>query len=193
KLFKTDKDVWDGIAKTYKNIRCHKNNVLHFRDILREVLDGAQATGQSALSVYSNSSATPNVDPALAETQGYSSQSLSKSSDRNWSDNEDDTKKPHKRQKVDLAQAVTTIVEELRRSRTAKQNQRTVQETAVDILYRDYESRLDTGAFVEAVNVLESESKARIFTRLRADEKRDWWLEVAIGTDIFSQCQAEEM
>ncbi|KAK9334838.1 hypothetical protein V1521DRAFT_441688 [Lipomyces starkeyi] len=85
------------------------------------------------------------------------------------------------------------MVEELRRSREAKQYQKTVQETAVDILYRDYETRLDTGAFVEAVNVLESESKARIFTRLKADEKRDRWLEVAIGTEIFSQYQAEEM
>ncbi|KAK9326632.1 hypothetical protein V1520DRAFT_123351, partial [Lipomyces starkeyi] len=162
-------------------------------DILREILDGAQATGQRALSVYSNSPATPNVDLALAERQGYSSQSQSKSFDRNWSDNEDDTKRPHKRQKVDIANAVTSMVEELRRSREAKQYQKTVQETAVDILYRDYETRLDTGAFVEAVNVLESESKARIFTRLKADEKRDRWLEVAIGTEIFSQYQAEEM
>ncbi|KAK9492809.1 hypothetical protein V1508DRAFT_439484 [Lipomyces doorenjongii] len=136
-LFKADKDL--------KNIRWHKNNVLHFRDMLREILHGAQATGQRALSVYSNSPATPNTDPALAETRGHSSQSQSKM----------------------------------------------VQETAIDILYRDYETRLDADAFVKAINVLESESKARIFTRLKADEKRDRRLEVAIGTEVFPPYQTE--
>ncbi|KAK9429393.1 hypothetical protein V1505DRAFT_171059 [Lipomyces doorenjongii] len=128
--------------------------------MLREILDGAQATGQRALSVYSNSPATPNIDPALAETRGHSSQSQSKSSDLNWSDNDDDTKRPYKKRKVDVAQAVTSMVDELRRSREAKQYQKTVQETAIDILYRDYETRLDTDAFVKAINVLESDSKA---------------------------------
>ncbi|KAK9351154.1 hypothetical protein V1505DRAFT_356395 [Lipomyces doorenjongii] len=83
------------------------------------------------------------------------------------------------------------MVDELRRSREAKQYQKTVQETAIDILYRDYETRLDTDAFVEAINVLESESKARIFTRLKADEKRDRWFEVAIGTEVFPLYQTE--
>ncbi|KAK9243841.1 hypothetical protein V1506DRAFT_543380 [Lipomyces tetrasporus] len=30
---------------------------------------------------------------------------------------------------------------------------KTIQETAIEILYRDYGNRLDTGAFVDAVNV----------------------------------------
>ncbi|KAK9372061.1 uncharacterized protein V1513DRAFT_475143 [Lipomyces chichibuensis] len=147
----------------------HKNNVLHFRDVPRETLDGAQATGQRALSVYSNSPATPQIDPAprrrvIPRNLGQSHL---------------------------IATAVSSAVEELCRFREAKQFQKTVQETAIDILYRDYETRLDTNAFVEAINVLESESKARIFTGLKADAKRDRWLEVAICTEIFPQSQAE--
>jgi hypothetical protein len=147
------------------------------------------------------------VDPTLLNTQAISipqpsafisqdssqSQSLtpsilSKSRSRNESDNEDDTKRQRKKEKIDLGQAITNMADELRRSREAKQefrDQKIVQEKAIDILYKDYENRLDNDAFVEAINVLESESKARIFTRLKADEKRDRWLEVAISTELL--------
>ncbi|KAJ8103700.1 hypothetical protein POJ06DRAFT_272386 [Lipomyces tetrasporus] len=169
-LFQADKNVWNGLAKTYKNIRCHKNNVLHFRDILGEVLDGAQATGQGALSVYSNSPAVPNIDPAQANSQVSPTIQRATSSryqsDRNESDDEDE-KRPRKKQKVDIGQAVASMVSELRRSHTE--------------------------AFVDAINVLESESKARIFTRLKSDEKRDRWLEVAIGTELLPQHQEEKV
>ncbi|KAK9365300.1 hypothetical protein V1509DRAFT_676245 [Lipomyces kononenkoae] len=149
-----------------------------------------------ALSVYSNRPAVPNIDPALADSQvsptiQRSTYSRSQS-DRNESDNEDE-KRPRKKQKVDIGQAVASKVDELRRSREAKQDKKTVQETAIDLLYRDYETRLDTDAFVDAINVLESESKARIFTRLKADEKRDRWLEVAIGTELLPQHQDEKL
>ncbi|KAK9237062.1 hypothetical protein V1525DRAFT_443235 [Lipomyces kononenkoae] len=46
-----------------------KNSVFRFREVLRQVLDGAQATGQGALSVYSNNPAISNIDAALPNTQ----------------------------------------------------------------------------------------------------------------------------
>ncbi|KAK9373140.1 uncharacterized protein V1513DRAFT_465931 [Lipomyces chichibuensis] len=180
-LFKADKSVWNGLAKvTYKNIRWHKNNVLHFRNILGEVLDGAQATGQGALS------------PIRKLVLPFNVQTSSRSqSDRNESDNEDNIKRPRTMKKIDIGQAVASMVDELRRSREAKQDKTTIQETAIDVLYRDYEAGLGIDAFVDAINVLESESKARIFTRLNADEKRDRWLEVAIGTELLPQQEEE--
>jgi hypothetical protein len=85
------------------------------------------------------------------------------------------------------------MVEELRRDRQIKQEQKTIQAQAVDIMYRDYEDRLDDEAFVQAIRVLESESKLRIFTSLRAGTKRDRWLEVEISTELLPKSVSEDV
>jgi hypothetical protein len=86
-LYKADKDVWDNLAKSYRNIKWHKNNVLPFRDILGDILDHAQATGAGAFSTQQNELADEigddlglslaNIDPTLVEIDRASTASVS--------------------------------------------------------------------------------------------------------------------
>ena len=68
------------------------------------------------------------------------------------------------------------------RRKTQVHPSRSKQEMAVALLYSDYEARLDIDSFVEAINLIENESKATIFTSMRPGDKRDRWLELQIGT-----------
>jgi hypothetical protein len=66
---------------------------------------------------------------------------------------------------------------EIRLSRESKEAEKTPQEKAIELLYKEYESRLSEDSFVEVVTFFESESKARIFIALKEGNIRDSWLE----------------
>jgi hypothetical protein len=95
-------------------------------------------------------------------------------------DRDSDTKRA--RTKPDIGLAIKGMTEELRLAREAKQalaDRKTFAERAIDILYQDYKNRMDSDAIITAIEVFETEHKARSFISLKADEKRDLWLERA--------------
>jgi hypothetical protein len=84
----------------------------------------------------------------------------------------------NKGDKVDLGIAISNMATELRLTRELKQEPiKTLQEKAIELLYKEYQDRLTDIDFVEAITLLESESKARIFVALRGGDIRDKWLE----------------
>jgi hypothetical protein len=66
-----------------------------------------------------------------------------------------------------------------------KRQAKTVQEKAIELLYSDYEQRIDDDMFLMAIKALEVESKARVFIVLRAGDKRDRWLETLVRTVLM--------
>jgi hypothetical protein len=156
-LYKADKEVWDNLAKSYRNIKWYKNNVLHWRDILSDILDHAQATGAGAFATQQDELATAieddtynNIDPSLIaldnattthapapQPQGLQTQlvvhsntprlSYSKSKSRLRSNSDDDGLKKP-RKKVELAQAIVTLAESIERDRERKERRDALKE-----------------------------------------------------------------
>jgi hypothetical protein len=172
--------------------------------MLSDILDGAQATGNDAFSALTDIFDLSKVDPKLVSTSHTSPISqvphqsqtpsiwskTSRTRSRNESDIEDEqsSKKQRKKEKIDIGQAITYMVDELRKSREAKQwlkEQKTIQEKAIEILYKDYEDRLTDEGFVVAINTLEADTKAHVFTMLKEGEKRDRWLEIAAVVELL--------
>lgn len=77
------------------------------------------------------------------------------------------------------------LTEELEKRQKMIINQAcTKQKVAVTLLYTDYESRLSDDSFVKAINLVENEGKAIIFTAMQPGIKRDCWLCGQINADF---------
>jgi hypothetical protein len=88
--------------------------------------------------------------------------------------------------KVNLGVAISNMTTELRLTRESKEEpMKTPQEKAIELLYKEYQDRLTDIDFVEAITLLESESKARIFVALRGGDIRDKWLEKNTSTELL--------
>lgn len=77
------------------------------------------------------------------------------------------------------------LAREAREARQLRQEQTmTTQEKAIDILYRDYKDRLTDADFLDAVVLVETENKARVFIALREGD-RDRWLQKNISAELY--------
>ncbi|MCJ1465730.1 hypothetical protein MMC07_004349 [Pseudocyphellaria aurata] len=180
-------------SQTHKYARWHQNNPLHNRDLLHHLFLDSLATDDGDVSMVgpvTNESGA--MDPALYDAVLNSHRQQRKPSKRKsgTSDHHDNngtaTSAMRAVSMVDgIAALMTEELSKRRKTRQPDQPQSTKQEMAIALLYSDYETRLGTEGFVEAINLIENESKAMIFTSLRAGDKRDRWLERQIGTEIW--------
>lgn len=180
----------DGLHQTHKYARWHQNNPLHNRDLLHHLFLDSLATDDGDVSMVgpvTNDSGA--MDPAMYDAlNSHRQQRKSSKRKSGTSDNHDNNRTATSAMRaVSMAEGIALMTEELSKRRKTRpdQLQSTKQEMAIALLYSDYETRLGTDAFVEAINLIENESKAMIFTSLRAGDKRDRWLERQIGTELW--------
>ena len=70
---------------------------------------------------------------------------------------------------------------------TREARAKTAQKKTINLLHKKYRDRLTDIDFVEAVTLLESESKTRVFIALKDDDIRDRWLEKNISAELLSE------
>jgi hypothetical protein len=149
-----------------------------------------------AVSIYS-SDITSSIDPRLlssipsasASTSASPVPSLYNKSKRRAkveiSDDEDGGRAIPTRKKVDLGYAITSLSVEMAKSRKLREDHKSDQEKAVQLLESEYGDRLDTMVFIKACTFFEDEHKARSFLAISNIERRDRWLEVNLQTELL--------
>jgi hypothetical protein len=190
--------VWDNLNKSHPRIIWHKTHVMPHREILGEILHEAQATGKGAVSMHAFDS-TSSIDPRLLSLSRIPSAITSpstspvpglynKSKKRakvEISDDEDGVKATSTHKKVDLGYAITSLSIEMAKSRKLREDHKSDQEKAVQLLEKEYGDRLDTMVFINACAFFEDEHKARSFLAISNIERRDRWLEVNLFTELI--------
>jgi Myb/SANT-like DNA-binding domain len=190
--------VWDALNRSHPKIIWHKTHVMPFRDIIGYILHDVQANGQGALTLevltpvdprlkaldstaalYSTSPA-PIPLPTTAKTPYNKSKKRIRAEDGDESD-----KGTVALKKVDLGVAISGLSEELRRARRAKEEYLTNQQKAVQLLEREYKTRLEMMAFIDGCEFLQHEGNAVTFITLTDPQYRDRWLEVKLGTELL--------
>lgn len=73
---------------------------------------------------------------------------------------------------------------ELTEELAKKRKERSKPEIAIALLYSQYEVWLGEDSFLDAINLVEDEVKATVFTAMRPGSKRDRWLETHINADL---------
>lgn len=186
--------VWDNLNRSEPNIIWHKTHIMPHRAEIGEILHQQQATGKGALS---GADPTP-VDPRLSELDNSLRESppdpmpksgYNRSKKRPRLDNSDDEqsgtpmqKKPA--QKVDLGSAISSLTEEMQRSRKSKEQFQSDQQKAIRLLETEYRGRLHISAFIKACTFFKDDGNAAIFITLTDTETRDQWLEVALSAQL---------
>jgi hypothetical protein len=192
--------VWDNLNKAYPRIIWHKTHILDHRDILSKVLHESLATGRGALA---NTSTTPiliddfPIDPRLLHDSIISSSNVSpapllkpksaynKSRKRARVEASDDEGEgtPVLAKKVDIGFAITSLSAELARGRKAREEHKSVQQKAIQLL-ETYGDRLDTLAFIQGCTFFGDEAMANIFTSITLEDRRDRWLEINLRVEL---------
>lgn len=164
--------------------------------MLSEILHESQATGKGALSGNGPSEELLEaIDPWLIDLDSVSTTSSAKSSPFtqikpktlynrskkrvkvNISD--DDEEAPAfkraiiKKEKVDVGSAISSLSEELKRTREMKEGHKSVPQQAVHLLEVAYGERLDLMEFVQGCAFFKDEGNAGIFLAISNVEKRD--------------------
>jgi hypothetical protein len=153
------------------------------REIFKEVLHEAQATGKGAISMHA-SNITSSIDPRLLSSIPPTSTSTSTSpvpslynkSKRRVKveiSNDEDGGAIPTRKKVDLGYAITSLSIEMAKSRKLQEDHKSDQEKAIQLLESEYGDRLNTMVFIEACTFFEDEHKARSFLAISNIERRD--------------------
>ena len=91
---------------------------------------------------------------------------------------EPEKKKPRVRVGIDAAEAfemIASAIKDQQADRSAMRYNKV--EQAIHLLEEQYQQRLSATDFIEAVEVLENNSKASVFITLKSSELRDRWLE----------------
>jgi len=162
------------------------------------MLEGTQATGAQAFSATASdlSLVDPQLLLAAPDTISRTHTPLTAVANRtrglDLSDDEPEPSRKRQRRKgddrVDLGQAIAGMAKELRLSRESNRELAgTPQERAMELLNKEYDDRLDDEAFLEAVDLFESDAKARAFITLKPGHRRDRWLEIAISKELLPQ------
>jgi hypothetical protein len=89
------------------------------------------------------------------------------------------------RKKVDLRYAITSLSNEIAKSRKLWENYKSDQEKAIQLLESEYGDRLDATVFINALVFFEDEHKARSFLAISNIERRDRWLKVSLSTELL--------
>jgi hypothetical protein len=162
-----------------------------------EVLHEAQATSKGAVSMHASdsinvinprllgstlsASTSASPAPSLQKTQYNKSRKRAKVE---ISDDEEGGFTPALK-KVDLGYAITSLSIEMAKGRKLREEHKSDQEKAVQLLELEYGNRLDTIVFIEACTFFEDEHKARSFLAISNIERRDRWLEVNLKTELL--------
>ena len=169
------------------------------RELLSEILFEAQATSKGAVSGNDPDGHFPLIDPRLrGDTLIVSlvsnikpGTSYNKSKKRvkvEISDNEEGIPISKKVDlgKVDLGQAIASITTEMARGRKAREEAKSAQEKAVQLLESVYGDRLNTMVFIKACTFFEEENKARSFLAITNTERRSRWLEINLRIELIT-------
>jgi len=71
------------------------------------------------------------------------------------------------------------------KGRKLRENYKSNQEKAVQLLESEYGDRLDTIVFIKGCTFFEDEHKARSFLAISNIERQDRWLEVNLSTELL--------
>lgn len=85
-------------------------------------------------------------------------------------DTENDKKRPRATQNIDTFEIISSVLDAQQARRRNKV------ELAIQLLETNYQERLSTSHFIDAVSILETESKASVFITLKSSVIRDYWL-----------------
>jgi hypothetical protein len=192
--------VWENLNKSNPRIIWHKTHIMPHRDLLSEILHEAQATGKAAVSSNDLDGSTVLIDPRLltedAATRSPSISSTSTSKPKpaynrskkrvkaDISDDEDQGTRAPPAKKVDLGYAISGLKEEMALGRKMREERKSDQEKAVQLLEKAYGNRLNTMVFIAACTFFEDEHKARSFLAITNVERRDRWLEINLNTEL---------
>lgn len=204
--------VWDNLNKAHPRITWHKTHVMYCREMLSEILHESQATGRGALSGYGPREGALKghlvIDPRLTDLDSEVPTSVrsspfpqikpktpynrSKKRARvDMSDEEEEEAPASKRptvkkdkDKVDVGSAISSLSEELKRSREIKESYKSVPQQAIHLLEVIYGERLDLMEFIQGCIFFKDEGNAGIFIAIENAEKRDRWLEINLGVEL---------
>lgn len=206
--FEANDYVWENLNKGYPRIIWHKSHVMYCREMLSEILHESQATGKGALSGNGPSEELLEaIDPRLVDLDSVSTTSSAKSSPFtqikpktlynrskkrvkvNISNNNNEEAPAFKRaiikkEKVDVGSAISSLSEELKRTREMKEGHKSVPQQAVHLLEVAYGERLDLMEFVQGCAFFKDEGNAGIFLAISNVEKRDRWLEINLSVEL---------
>jgi hypothetical protein len=85
--------------------------------------------------------------------------------------------------KVDIGFAITSLSAELARGRKAREEHKSVQQKAIQLL-ETYRDRLDTLAFIQGCTFFGDEAMANIFTSITLEDRRARWLEINLRVEL---------
>ena len=162
--------------------------MISYYKLLSEILFEAQATGKGAVSrnnslidsqLLSNSFV---VLPVL----NIKPKSYNKSKKCVMIEISDNKKEAQAPKKIDLAQAIAGMTAEMAHGQKAREETKSAQEKAVQLLESVYGDRLDTMIFIQACTFFEDEQKARSFLAITNIERHDRWLEINLRTELRS-------
>jgi hypothetical protein len=189
--------VWENLNKTYPRIIWHKTHIMPHRELFSEVLHEAQATGKGAISIFDSDEGTVfPIDPRLLNDSTSSVSPVPNSGPKmhynksrkrvrtQGSDDEDEGTLAQVVKKIDLGHAITSLSIEMARRRRLREEHKSDQEKAVQLLETEYGDRLDTMVFIAGCTFFEDEHKARSFLAISSVERRDRWLEINLGTEL---------
>jgi hypothetical protein len=88
--------------------------------------------------------------------------------------------------KVDLRQAIAGITAEMAHRRKAREEAKSAQEKAVQLLKSVYRDRLDTIVFIKAYTFFEEENKACSFLAITNTKRRSGWLEINLRIELIA-------
>jgi hypothetical protein len=91
-----------------------------------------------------------------------------------------------KKERVDVGSAISSLSEELKRTREMKASHKSVPQQAVHLLEVAYGERLDLMDFIQGCTFFKDEGNTGIFLAIESSEKRDRWLEINLGVELKS-------
>jgi hypothetical protein len=205
--------VWDNLNKAHPRITWHKTHVMYCREMLSETLHESQATGKGALSGCGPREGPLKgcvvIDPRLTDLDSEVTTPSVRSSPFlqmrlkppynrskkrarvDMSDEEEEEVSASKRptvkkdkDKVDVGSAISSLSEELKRSREMKESYKSVPQQAIHLLEVTYGERLGLMEFIQGCTFFKDEGNAGIFLAIENAEKRDRWLEINLGVEL---------
>ena len=194
-LYKFSNYTQKSLNLAYPMIIQHKTYIMPFQDIISYILYDIQANGDSTFSlekptpidpyleVSGITSVSASISLVLANKSKSSKTPYKKSKGKRVKEEENDSDEgtlAPKKEKLDLATAISGFSHELTLARKAKEAFLSYQQKALQLLEREYKSRLIVIAFIDGCTFLQDKGNVVTFTTLTDIKWRDWQLEVKL-------------
>jgi hypothetical protein len=190
--------TWTSLNKSHPKIIRHKIHIMPFRDMISYILHDVQANGDSAFSLEKPTPLDPRLDainqatsasspvpPTKSSKKLYSKSKGKRMKEEDESDGGTPAPKKEKVEKIGFPTAILGFTYELMLARKAKEAFLSPQQKTLQLLEKEYQTRLDIMAFIKGTTFMQNEGNAVTFITLTNVEVRDQSLETKLSTILL--------